>query len=220
MEAKYHRHQRLLETRQALVLAAARRVLVRKGLDGLSMREIAHEAGYTPGALYAHFRNKQDVVAGLLDEALARAHQAVQALRPAAALPDQALVLQGEAWMQFWLQHPHDLDLLLHGCSRRGTQAWPVERVAQVQTQLRLGLQPLARALASLGLDAATLQSEVDGMLAQGLGLLLAWQANAATPAATPDAQFAQYLRRVWADRDPSSGSRAPQASAQVDLFG
>jgi len=46
---------------QALALADA------EGLDGLTIRRLAKELGVTPMALYWHFRNKDELLAGLAD---------------------------------------------------------------------------------------------------------------------------------------------------------
>ena len=203
MEARNFRQQRLLETRQTLVLAAARAVLGRRGLGGVSMREIAKEAGYTPGALYAHFRNKQDVLAGLLRDALSRAQQAVLAAQPAAALPEQALLLQGDTWLNFWLQHPRDLELLLQFFSVRGLLALAPDVGADMHAQVRQTLQPLAQVLATLGLAPAAVATEAGAL-----------------PAHAPGAMFEHYLRRLWAELHPVRTEPAAEASAQVDLFG
>jgi AcrR family transcriptional regulator len=44
------------------ILEAARQVLARHGLEGFSMREVADKAGITPGAIYKHFSDKQDLI--------------------------------------------------------------------------------------------------------------------------------------------------------------
>jgi AcrR family transcriptional regulator len=49
-------------SRQAIVNAAIR-VLARRGSLDASLREIAHEAGYTPGALYKYFSGKDELFA-------------------------------------------------------------------------------------------------------------------------------------------------------------
>ena len=49
------------ETRQRLVLAAAR-VVADQGYDGARVGEIAREAGLTTGAIYAHFRSKDELL--------------------------------------------------------------------------------------------------------------------------------------------------------------
>jgi len=62
------------EKRQAQLIAAARKVFVKKGYSGTSMAEIAKSARLTKGSLYFHFKNKDDiffaVVKSLTEEAM------------------------------------------------------------------------------------------------------------------------------------------------------
>jgi AcrR family transcriptional regulator len=69
------RTQRKARTRAEL-LAAARRVFLRRGFHVASLEEIAEEAGYTKGAVYSNFRGKDDLFLALLEEHYARrAHE-------------------------------------------------------------------------------------------------------------------------------------------------
>ena len=47
------------------VLAEARAILAQEGLDGLSMRKLAHRMGCAPMSLYAYFRDKHDILTAL-----------------------------------------------------------------------------------------------------------------------------------------------------------
>jgi AcrR family transcriptional regulator len=72
-------------TRERL-LAAAEDVFARKGYAAASVEEIAATAGYTIGALYAHFSSKQQLFLELLSARRARrTGRIVDALRAAAA---------------------------------------------------------------------------------------------------------------------------------------
>ena len=70
------RNDHSAEALHAMALAAARRVLAKEGLSGLTVRRIAQEIGYSPGTLYNHFANLDDLVlqvnAETLDQLLAR----------------------------------------------------------------------------------------------------------------------------------------------------
>jgi AcrR family transcriptional regulator len=61
------RDERKAQTRIDL-LAAARRVFLRRGFHGASLDEIAEEAGYTKGAIYSNFADKDALFIALLDE--------------------------------------------------------------------------------------------------------------------------------------------------------
>lgn len=58
------RRQKVDRTRSDLLDAAAR-VIAAQGYEGASVGDIAAEAGYTKGAVYAHFKSKEDVFLAL-----------------------------------------------------------------------------------------------------------------------------------------------------------
>ena len=65
------RRARVDRTRADLI-AAAGRVFAARGFEGASVGDIAAEAGYTKGALYAHFGSKSDLFVALARERLVR----------------------------------------------------------------------------------------------------------------------------------------------------
>src|SRR5699024_11377335 len=52
--------------RKKAMIEAAERVFYRQGVAGTSLMDIANEAGVTRGAIYWHFKNKQDVFAAMI----------------------------------------------------------------------------------------------------------------------------------------------------------
>src|SRR5579864_9647173 len=54
------------------LLAAAQKLIAKRGLNDTSLEDIAEEAGYTRGAFYSNFRSKDD----LFIELLLRDHEA------------------------------------------------------------------------------------------------------------------------------------------------
>ena len=50
------------------ILAAAARILVRRGFDGFTTNEVAEVAGVSIGSLYQYFPNKEAVVAALIEQ--------------------------------------------------------------------------------------------------------------------------------------------------------
>ena len=57
---KWTPERRMERTRSALI-ASARHVFATRGFEGASLDEIADAAGYTRGAIYRHFANKEDL---------------------------------------------------------------------------------------------------------------------------------------------------------------
>jgi AcrR family transcriptional regulator len=57
--------------KRAEILAAAKRVMARVGAKGLTIRAVASEAGYVPGAVYFYFDSKSAIMADLAVHELA-----------------------------------------------------------------------------------------------------------------------------------------------------
>lgn len=81
-------------TREALLEAAAR-VFATHGFHGASIDVVAEEAGYTKGAVYAHFSTKDELYLALLDRHLASdAPPSVAMLESGAAIEDIAAEIE------------------------------------------------------------------------------------------------------------------------------
>jgi AcrR family transcriptional regulator len=61
----------MAHTRQAILDGALRAVAAAQGTDGVTMTQIAREAGVAKATLYNHFRTKDDLVAGLVADDVA-----------------------------------------------------------------------------------------------------------------------------------------------------
>ena len=66
--SKLNKHElRTKETRE-LLLQAAEEIFVRDGYEGAELGEIAALAGRTKGAIYAHFKSKEDIFLALIEQ--------------------------------------------------------------------------------------------------------------------------------------------------------
>jgi len=121
--ARAARQQAVAALRRSSVLAAARSAFLELGLEGASLREIARRAGYTPGALYSYFQNKEEVYGALLGESLERLNAFVDAAAVGARTAQDQVRQAATAFFDFYRENPRDLDLgfyLFHGMQPRG----------------------------------------------------------------------------------------------------
>ncbi len=95
--------QRTKETR-ALLLHAAETIFVRDGYEGADLGEIAALAGRTKGAIYAHFKSKEDVFLELWKERTQSNRQRLRSLLAGATSKEQNL----EALRTFLLELVED----------------------------------------------------------------------------------------------------------------
>jgi AcrR family transcriptional regulator len=56
------------EVRQKQIVSAARRLIVKYGSEHVTVRRMAKEIGVTEGAIYRHFRSKNDILSFLIDD--------------------------------------------------------------------------------------------------------------------------------------------------------
>jgi AcrR family transcriptional regulator len=90
------------------ILLAARAVLERDGIDGLSVRKVAKRAELSPMALYRHFADKDALLNALMADGLAAWEKTVRNIR--AQDPLEWLEALGEAFLDFALKQPHRFD--------------------------------------------------------------------------------------------------------------
>lgn len=155
------------------MLDAARSVFERLGIDGASIREIAKEAGYTAGAIYSYFENKEAIYGALLAECLERLNGVVASAGEARGGPAEVLEAKASAWFGFFAANPRDLDLgfyLMQGMRPRGLGT---ELNQQLNDRLHDALRPCETALRAMGLGADDALRENTALFAHGMGLLL-----------------------------------------------
>ena len=173
MQARLQRQQAMNDSRRALMLDAARSVFERLGIEGASIREIAKQAGYTPGAIYSYFDNKEAIYGALLAESLERLNAAVNAAGLGEISPAGLLLSKASAWFGFYAANPRDLDLgfyLVQGMQPRGLTC---ELNDQLNARLYDALRPCDQAMRAMGLSAEDALRENTSLFAQGVGLLL-----------------------------------------------
>lgn len=105
------RDRRRLSTR-AEILAAARELLLEVGPEGLSLRQVARRADFSPAALYTYFPNKDSLIASLFGESFERLDAYLRRV-PADLPPDRRVIELGVAYMEFARDNPMDLRCML-----------------------------------------------------------------------------------------------------------
>lgn len=167
------RHRALAEVRRELVLDAARSAFFELGMEKTSIREIAHRAGYTPGAIYSYFASKEALYGTLLGESLDRLNERVQGALDEHAAGSERARATARAFFDFYRENPRDLDLgfyLFQGMQPRGLTP---ELNETLNARLRNALQPTHDALQCLGMPAQQALEEITALFAHAVGLLV-----------------------------------------------
>jgi AcrR family transcriptional regulator len=145
------------------ILAAAKTVLDREGLPGLTIRKVAHHARLSPMALYRHFADKDALLNTLMEDGLAAWEEKARSIR--ATDPIQWLEALGEAFLNFALKEPHRFDAAFF---------LPAPKARQYPDDFIAGRSPVV-AMALVRIDRA----KSDGRMgeAPGLDVALAFSA-------------------------------------------
>jgi AcrR family transcriptional regulator len=99
-------------TRRALIDATLR-LSAERGFAGLSLREIAREAGITPTAFYRHFRDLDDLGLTLIDEVALSLRQLMRQARQRTREKRSVVKASVEAFMDFIQQNSNLFRLFL-----------------------------------------------------------------------------------------------------------
>jgi AcrR family transcriptional regulator len=127
-----------------LALLAATKLLRAHGAEGLTIRLIAAEIGYSPGTLYNLFENQDDlllkIAARTLDDMLSEANSAITAQEPAAALHQLAAF-----YFRFTRAHAQEWRLVMEHRLPAGQRhpRWYRTKVVQVLGKVEEALVPL-----------------------------------------------------------------------------
>jgi AcrR family transcriptional regulator len=110
MPPKHKTEEQRQETRNAII-DAARAMFIERGVDAVTMREIAKKVGYSPTALYLHFADRDAILQAICDTdflALATGMQAIMREPD----PIKRLNLLAYGYAQFALSHPNHYRLM------------------------------------------------------------------------------------------------------------
>jgi len=91
---------------KARLIASARIVFARRGFHRALLEEIAEEAGYSTGAIYANFEGKEDLFLAVLEDHVAARVRAVEQAVSDASTPAQRARAGADNWMQFLREDP------------------------------------------------------------------------------------------------------------------
>ena len=123
---------------RASLLAAAARWLDERGAETLTLRELARAAGVSHAAPYHHFANRDELMAGVAEQAFDRLGDALAAVAGAPD-PARALVDIGEAYVREALAHPAQFRLMFGPMLARKAAHAGLQRAAERAFTVLLG---------------------------------------------------------------------------------
>lgn len=118
------RQRRYASTKQA-ILQTALELVAEKGLDKLSLREIARRVDYSPAGLYEYFGSKEEILLALARQGHDRLKAALQST-PTTLSPVERLVELSLAYIDFALRNQEYFAVMNNLPSKRMSLAEPV----------------------------------------------------------------------------------------------
>ena len=98
--------------RREEILAAARSLFLREGVDRVTIRAICARVGVTAPALYRHFKDKREIIIAICNETFGRLLDRFRRIRASEADPLAALKQMMESYVLFALTHRDEYRLL------------------------------------------------------------------------------------------------------------
>ncbi len=171
--SKAKRRQDLYDFKRTRIVAAAEKIFLAQGIEGASLRAIAREAGYTPGALYAYYASKEELYAEILRRSLERLQAAVR--QGAKGRPEKALAGAMRAFWRYYRDHPEDLSLSMYVQRGLAPKGLTPKLDRELNQRLAAALEVIREQLAALdpGLSRARLDHHTRALLSAVMGVLL-----------------------------------------------
>lgn len=145
--------------RQHEIIASAGKLLMEKGIKGLTTKNLAQEMGFSESALYRHFTNKEDIVVLLLQHLAASMKTRLDAIAQSEATASHKLTAVFNSQFQFFARHPHFVVAVLsEGLfdeSEKINQA--IIQLVNYKTQLIAGLFEEGKQQKEFNIELATL---------------------------------------------------------------
>lgn len=98
--------------RRGEILAAARSLFLKEGVDRVTIRAICARVGVTAPALYRHFKDKREIITGICNETFGRLLEQFRRIRAEVKDPLAALKQMMECYVRFALAHQEEYRLL------------------------------------------------------------------------------------------------------------
>ena len=108
---KYHHG----DLKNALIKAGVE-ILAKEGVDGLSLRKVAQHAGVSHSAPYAHFPDKQSLIAAISTEGFNQLYAELEAaVSPYSKNPKKQLIEGARAYVRFAEKHTDTFKIMFSG---------------------------------------------------------------------------------------------------------
>ncbi|MBP6155321.1 MAG: TetR/AcrR family transcriptional regulator [Bacteroidia bacterium] len=99
--------------RQQEIIESAGKLLMEKGIKGLTTKNLANEMEFSESALYRHFKNKEDIVLLLISYLSGNINSRFETILKLEATAEQKFTALFSSQFQFFKKNPHFIVIVL-----------------------------------------------------------------------------------------------------------
>lgn len=97
----------MVTSRQKEIIDAAGKILTSSGINGLTIKNLAAEMNFTEGAVYRHFKSKEEILLSMLEYLATEMDERLTTARKKGSDPEQKFIGIFESQLEFFSQHPY-----------------------------------------------------------------------------------------------------------------
>lgn len=131
----------------------ALKAFAERGLDGISLRGLAAEAGCSRTTPYRYFKNKADILAAVRQSEFKRMADAAELAVENEPAPDRKLIALARSYIQFALERP-EAYRVMYQVAQKDEQRYP-----DLVAEIRRAQQPMLSAV-NAALDSGTIEGD------------------------------------------------------------
>lgn len=120
------RRKREKEQRKNHILDTARELLLEKGMNATSINQIARRSELSIGAIYFHYKDKEEIFAALQVEGLELLYRTILAAVEKKSTPEKKIRSIARAYLRFSEEHKNYFDIINYFLTSPGTIFSPV----------------------------------------------------------------------------------------------
>lgn len=102
------RQLRKQEEIRNIILEAARKIISKEGIQGLSIRKITNAIEYSPAIVYHYFKDKNQIVESLATEGYEKILASIRAVKVDANKPEEEIEEVFRQYIESYLSHPEE----------------------------------------------------------------------------------------------------------------
>lgn len=157
------RKEREREQRRNAILDAAEKIFITRGIDNATMDEVAEMAEFSKGTLYLYFKNKNELLHGLISRTLDMLYNNFKEASDKEEKGIEKISAIGHAYFDFFKKEPNHFSLMLH-YETNEMNPTNFENNPNVKYCFDMGekIFTLMRNCLQLGMDDGTIRNDID----------------------------------------------------------